>query len=88
MIQYSRLKQWWWQMKKTICDVCGAETDGRNTDFSEKLINNNHYVDLCPAHAKEFDKVRAAALATYQATINAYLSCINVNKEEENNNGC
>lgn len=63
-------------MKKTICDRCGAEAEGRNNGFSERLIEGSTYIDLCPSCVKEFDKVRAAAAATYNATITAYLKCV------------
>lgn len=60
-------------MKKTICDRCGAEAEGRYNEFSERLIEGTTYIDLCPKCVKDFDKVRAAAAKTYNATITAYL---------------
>ena len=67
-------------MKKTICDKCGADTDGRNNNFSERIVNNTKdgtvYIDLCPNCVGDFDKVRAAATRTYNATMDAYLSCL------------
>lgn len=60
-------------MKKTICDRCGAEAEGRHNEFSERLIEGTTYIDLCPKCLVEFDLVRAAAAKTYNATITAYL---------------
>lgn len=48
-------------MKKTICDRCGKEDIGRNSEFKDHLIRLSNadtsmkYIDLCPDCQKKFD---------------------------------
>lgn len=71
-------------MKKVICDKCGAEAEGRNVGFLERMIDigSPRYIDLCPECTKEFDLVRGGAARTFNATVEAWLHNV-LPKEED-----
>ena len=66
-------------MRTTTCNKCGITTDIRNPracGWTERVVSETEYVDLCPKCSTEFANVKESAWCAFNATIEAWLGCV------------